>query len=194
MRPESGVDPIFIDVGLVLRGSFESLYAHLVTRPTGRAVRLAIEEQVASSTTALSLIDFSDVAVMDFSCADEVVAKLLMRFLEEDRPVDALFVFRGVRQSLYEPIQAVLERHELLAVAQGTDGCGELMGTRSEEEEYVWAVLEGRGRIVAAEIDDVFPGTHHRDALDELVLRRVAFAPPGERIYHALSRLAVGIS
>ena len=111
MRTEPGVEPISIDVGRVLRGSVESLYSHLVTRPTGRAVRLAIEEEVAgSSRTALSLIDLSDVTVMDFSCADEVVAKLLMRFLDEDRPVDALFLFRGVRQSLQEPIQTVLER------------------------------------------------------------------------------------
>ena len=82
MRTEPLVEPISIDVSHVLRKSAESLYSHLVTRPTGRTVRLAIEEQVTvSSRTALSLIDLSDVTVMDFSCADEVVAKLLMRFL-----------------------------------------------------------------------------------------------------------------
>ena len=193
MRTNSEVEPISIDVGHVLRGSVESLYSHLVTRPTGRAVRLAIEEQVAGgSLTALSLIDLSDVTVMDFSCADEVVAKLLMRFLEEDRPVDALFVFRGVCQNLHEPIQTVLERQELLAVAQGSDGSCSLMGTRTKEEEYAWSILEGRGRITAAEVSGVFPGSHHREALDELVLRRVAFAPPGDHIYHALSTLVEG--
>ncbi len=190
MKTDPQVEPISIDVGHVLRRSVESLYSHLVTRPTGRAVRLAIEEQVAgSSRTALSLIDLSDVSVMDFSCADEIVAKLLMRFLDEDRPVDALFVFRGVCQNLHEPIQTVLERQELLAVAQGSDGSCELMGTRTDELEYVWTVLEGRGRIGAAEVSEVFPGSHHREALDELVVRRVAFAPPGERVYHALSTL-----
>ena len=195
MRTEAGVEAISIDVGRVLRSSVESLYSHLVTRPTGRAVRLAIEEEVTgSSRTALSLIDLSDVTVMDFSCADEIVAKLLMRFLEEDRPVNALFVFGGVRQSLHEPIQTVLERRGLLAVAQGSDGCCTLMGTRTEEEEYVWTVLEDRGRIVAAEVSEVFPGSHHREALEELVLRRVAFAPPGDRIYHALSNLVGGTS
>jgi hypothetical protein len=193
MRIEPGVEPISIDVGLVLRRSVESLYSHLVTRPTGRAVRLAIEEQVTGSArTALSLIDLSDVTVMDFSCADEIVAKLLMRFLDEDRPGDILFVFRGVRQSLQEPIQTVLERRELLAVAQGNDGSCELMGTRTEEEEYVWTVLEGRRRIVAAEVSEVFPGSHHRDVLEELVLRRVVFVPRGDRIYHALSTLVDG--
>ena len=195
MRTEPGVEPLSIDVGSVLRNSVESLYSHLVTRPTGRAVRLAIEEEVVgNSRGALSLIDLSDVSVMDFSCADEIVAKLLMRFLEDDRPVDALFVFRGVRQSLHEPIQTVLERQELLAVKQGNDGCCELMGTRTEEEEYVWTVLEERGRIVAADVAEVFPGSHHREALEELVLRRVAFAPPGDRSFRALSNLLGGAS
>ena len=190
MSTEPGVEPISIDVGRVVRGTVESLYSHLVTRPTGRAVRLAIEEQVAaSSRTAVSLIDLSDVTVMDFSCADEIVAKLLMRFLEEDRPGDALFVFRGVRQSLLEPIQTVLDRQELLAVAQGSDGCCALMGTRTEEEEYAWTVLEEQGRIVATEVKEVFPASHHREALDELVLRRVAFTAPGDPVYHALSQL-----
>jgi len=190
MRTEPLVEPISIDVSHVLRKSAESLYSHLVTRPTGRAVRLAIEEQVAvSSRTALSLIDLSDVTVMDYSCADEVVAKLLMRFLEEDRPVDVLFIFRGVLHSLHEPVQTVLERQELLAVAQGSDGCCSLMGTRTEEEEYAWTVLEGRGHIGAAEVSEVFPGARHREALDGLVLRRVVFAPPGDGVYHALSTL-----
>ena len=193
LRGHGAVEPISIDVGHVLRGSVESVYSHLVTRPTGRAVRLAIEEQVAAtSQTAVSLIDLSDVTVMDFSCADEIVAKLLMRFLAEDRPADALFVFRGVRRSLHEQIQTVLERQELLAVAQDSDGDCELMGTRTEDEEYVWTVLEERGRIVAAEVDEVFPGAHHRGVLDELVLRRVAFTPRGDRIYHALSTLVDG--
>jgi len=191
VRPESGIELISIDVGRVLRKLVESPYSHLVTRPTGRAVRIAIEEQVAeSSKTALSLIDLSDVTVMDFSCADEIVAKLLLRFLEEDRPGDALFVFRGVRQSLQEPIQTVLERQELLAVAQSGDGRCVLKGTWTEEQEYAWTVLEGRGRIAVGDVPEVFPGSHHREALDQLVHRRVAFVPPGDPVYHALSTLA----
>ena len=190
MMNEPSVDPISIDVGRVLRKSFESFYSHLVTRPTGRAVRLAIEERICgTSRTSLSLIDLSNVSVMDFSCADEVVAKLLMRFLEEDRPVDALFVFGGVRQSLHEPIQAVLERQDLVAVARDSEGSCGLMGTRSEEQEYVWTVLEGRGWIKAGEISDLFPRSLHRRALDELVVKMVAFCPPGASAYHALSTL-----
>ena len=190
MRPELGIDPIAIDVRRLLQHSVASLYSHLVTRPTGRAVRMAIEAQLSeTSRTSLSMIDLSEVTVIDFSCADEVVAKLLMRFLQEDRPGDALFVFRGLDAGHEEPIRAVLERQALLTVTEGSDGRFELLGSRSDEEQHAWSVLESRGRIDASDVASVFPSEPHRRALDGLVLRRVAFASPGAGGYHALSTL-----
>ncbi len=194
MRHKFRVDPIAIDVGLLLQRSIASLYSHLVTRPTGRAVRMAIEAQVAeSSRTSLSLIDLSEVTVIDFSCADEVVAKLILRFLEEDRPGDALFVFRGVSQIHREPIEAVLHRQSLAAVSE-VGGRFELLGTRTQDEDHAWSVLEDRGRIGPTELEKVFPGANHREALAELVMRRVVFAAPGDGGYHALSTLLGGLS
>lgn len=193
MRHEFRVDPITIDVGLLLQHSIESLYSHLVTRPTGRAVRMAIEAQVAeSSRTSLSLIDLSEITIIDFSCADEVVAKLILRFLEEDRPGDALFVFRGVSQIHREPIETVLHRQSLVAVAE-IQGRFELLGTRTQDEEHVWSVLQDLGNVREADVEEVFPGENHRDALSELVLRRVAFAAPGGEGYHALTSLLGGL-
>ena len=194
MRHEFRVDPIAIDVGMLLQHSIASLYAHLVTRPTGRAVRMAIEAQVAESDrTSLSLIDLSEVTVIDFSCADEVVAKLVLRFLEDDRPGDALFVFRGVSQIHREPIETVLRRQSLAAVSE-VGGRFELLGTRTRDEDHAWSVLEDRGRIAPTELENVFPGANHREALGELVLRRVVFAAPEGGGYHALSTLLGGLS
>ena len=193
MRHEFRVDPIAIDVGLLLQRSIASLYSHLVTRPTGRAVRMAIEAQLAeSSRTSLSLIDLSEVTIIDFSCADEVVAKLIRRFLAEDRPGDALFVFRGVGQMHREPIETVLHRQSLAAVAE-VGGRFELIGTRTRDEDHAWSVLEERGRIGLAELEDVFPGANHREALGELVMRRVVFSAPEGEGYHALSTLLGGL-
>ena len=190
MRPDLGIDPIVIDVGRLLQHSATSRYSHLVTRPTGRAVRIAIEAQLSeTSGTLLSIIDLSEVTVIDFSCADEVVAKLLMRFLQKDGPGDTLFVFRGLDTRHHEPIQAVLERQTLLTVTEGSDGRFELLGSRTDEEQHAWSVLESRGRIGLPEVPSVFPLQLHRRALDELVLRRVAFASPDAGGYHALSTL-----
>ena len=96
--------PIEIRVGALVQRSVATLYSHLVTRPTGRAVRLAIESQLAEAgDTAFSLIDLSEVTVLDFSCADEVVAKLVARYLEADRPREAYFVIPGSARCTASP-------------------------------------------------------------------------------------------
>ncbi len=183
------VEPFQIDVSRLVQRTVASLYAHLVTRPTGRAVRLAIESQLAEAgERSCSLIDLSEVTVLDFSCADEVVAKLLLRYLEEDRPREAYFVFRGVRDLHREPIEAVLHRQRLAAVGQREDGVVELLGTRSEDEGAVWEVVERRGRVEPAEVEGLLPGGGAGDALESLVRRRLVFREPSGRL-HALSRL-----
>lgn len=178
-----------IDVGRIVRRSVASLYSHLVTRPTGRAVRLAIETQLAEvGETAFSVIDLSEVTVLDFSCADEVVAKLLLRYLEEDRPRDAFFVFRGVGELHRDPIEVVLERQRLAAVAQTVEGPFELMGTRTEAEAHVWRLVENEGHLPGADWRNVVERAHH-DAMDRLVARRLVFRAPVSGDIHALSRL-----
>ena len=90
--------PLSIDVAAIARGTVSSPRPNLVTRPTGRAVREAIEARLVHITRSLSvaLIDLTRVRILDFSCADEVVAKLLLRYLEPDRPGDTFFLFRTV--------------------------------------------------------------------------------------------------
>ena len=78
-----------IDLSSVLRQTLAcDLYSNLVTRPTGAAVRTQIELLLGdpdATTRALTIIDFSQVSMIDFSCADEVVAKLLMRYVVRRR-------------------------------------------------------------------------------------------------------------
>jgi hypothetical protein len=191
MPGEPPFPPIEIRVGSLVQRSVATLYAHLVTRPTGRAVRLAIESLLADAgDTAFSLIDLSEVTVLDFSCADEVVAKLLARYLEADRPREAYFVLRGLSELHREPIEVVLERQRLAAVAQREDGAYELLGARSSAEESAWRLVETRGRIEAGEVGALLPEPEGRSALEALVRRRVVFSDPGSGCIHALSRLA----
>jgi len=186
------VEPLQIDVGGLVRRSVATLYSHLVTRPTGRAVRLAIETQLAEAgETSCSLIDLTHVTVLDFSCADEVVAKLLTRYLEADRPQDAFFVFRGVAERHRDPIEAVLERHRLAAVTEA-DGSYELLGSRSPLEARVWCTVEERGRLSAEGVRSLFPEEGERETLDGLVRRRLVFRSPRGEV-HALSRLVADL-
>lgn len=107
-----------IDVSSVLRQAVSENFSNLVTRPTGVAVRSFIEAQLENSTDlAVTVIDFSRVGMMDFSCADEIVAKLVMQHLSDAPP----FVFSGLSESHIEAIDVVLERHGMSLVSHEDD-------------------------------------------------------------------------
>ncbi len=182
-------DPISIDVGEVLQKTVTSLYAHLITRPTGRAVRMAIETQLQSAGhRSLSLIDFSEVVIIDFSCADEVVAKLIQRY-HGDEVHEAFFVFRGVGEPHRDQIEVVLERQGLAAVAETGPGTFQLLGVHTHGEMQVWTLLEERGSVSVDDVDDLFAEAAERAALESLATRGLAFRSPTTGRVHALSRL-----
>lgn len=184
------VDPVSVDVGSIVRRTVASLYSHLITRQTGRAVRLAIEGQVAEAgDRILSLVDLSEVRVLDFSCADEVVAKLLLRFSGRERVPDAFFVFRGIEEIHRGPIDAVLERQSLVAVGETGEGDFQLLGTATDEERRVWNIIESAGRLQGEEVARRLPGTPEREILRSLARRRVVLEVEEAREYRALSSL-----
>jgi hypothetical protein len=183
------LDPVAIDVGDLLQKTVTSLYSHLVTRQTGRAVRMAIEARIhEGGDMSLSLIDLSEVTVLDFSCADEVVAKLLQRYQGPDR-AEAFFVFRGVREPHRHQIEVVLERQGLAAVAETDPGHFELLGEATAQEASSWRVLEERGLLTEDEMAQGIPESERAEALDRLSRRRLAFRSPITGRWHALSRL-----
>lgn len=183
------LDPIAIDVGDLLQRTVASLYSHLVTRPTGRAVRMAIETQLAEAgRRSLSLIDLSEVTILDFSCADEVVAKLLQEH-QGGAGLEALFVFRGVHEPHRDQIQVVLERQSLAVVAETGPGRFELLGARSDEEDLAWRYLEEQGFVARDEANALSIAEDPVQALDSLSERGLAFKSPVTGRYHALSRL-----
>jgi len=197
---ERPIDPIAIDVRAVLNDVGDdlqkdlmqqsvSLHSYLVTRPTGRAVRMAIETQLpGAGRLSLSVIDFSEVTVIDFSCADEVVAKLLQQYLAS-QPPDAFFIFRGVHEGQWDQILTVLVRQGLAAVVEKEPGNFHLVGESSPDEERVWGRLEERGKVEAEEIEAVFDGRDDQEALTSLFARGLAFQSPTSGRVHALSRL-----
>jgi hypothetical protein len=142
MRGPGRVVPFSFDLSSLVRRSVASLYSHLVTRPTGRALRLGIESQIGDiGSVCLSVLDFTQVVVLDYSCADEAVAKLIQRYQAEDRPADAYFVARGLAEQHREPIDEVLIRHGLTLVAE-VEGSYMLLGTATELEHAAWLALE----------------------------------------------------
>ena len=185
---EVWLDPIAIDVGEVLQRTQTSLYSHLVTRPTGRAVRMAIKTQLqGNSNRSVSRIDLSEVVILDFSCADEVVAKLLEDSIQGESR-EEFFVFRGVHERHRGQVQTVLERRGLAAVAETEPNKYSLLGQRSAAEGRAWMALEDAGLVTMGQIGTVF---EERDqaAVSSLIDRRLAFRSPSSGGIHALSGL-----
>lgn len=155
MLPERRVAPLAIDLTLLQRRSITSLYSNLVTRPTGRAVRTGVESQIAEldgePSVCLSVLDFSQVRVLDYSCADEIVAKLLLRYLGPDRPAEAFFLFRGFHEHHREPVEEVLEHHDILAVGE-FEGVFQLLGKAHPVQRTCWDAVLRAGRASAAEV------------------------------------------
>lgn len=142
-----------IDVSTVLRRTVCDLYSNLVTRSTGAAVRAEIELQLdAAPGRALTIIDFTHVGLLDFSCADEIVAKLLMRSGGARTAPEDYFLFRGVSESHLDAIEAVLERHGLALVAEARNGAPTLVGSVGVGERSVWEMVFRLGRVAVGDL------------------------------------------
>ena len=165
-----------IDLSHVLRQTVAcDLYSNLVTRPTGAAVRTQIERMLLDgSERALTVIDFSRVSMIDFSCADEVIAKLLMRYTSDEAPRAAYFLLRGITEDHSDAIESVLERHELAAAVEENDGV-RIMGTLAEPERRAWNAAYALGRGEADEIAKRMNATlgETEAALESLCRRRL---------------------
>lgn len=144
---------LLIDVGTVLRGTVCTLYSNLVTRPTGAAVRTAIEQQVVEvGAPVVTTIDFSQVHLLDFSCADEIVAKLLLRYGAPDGP-PGWVLFRGITDGHLDPIETVLAHHQL-ALVRWEGASAQLIGAVSEEEREHWEAVRVLGPVAPDTVAD----------------------------------------
>jgi hypothetical protein len=166
-----------IDVSSMLRKSVCELYSNLVTRPTGAAVRCEIEQELDRiGDRALTVIDFSHVGLLDFSCADEIVAKLLLQYVSIDAPRrEVYFLFRGISESHMEAIEAVLERHKLALVTQHSDGESRLAGIIELEERRAWEIIAQLGAGAGSDVAEAI-GLSAADAertLEKLWRRRL---------------------
>jgi hypothetical protein len=193
-----------IDVGSVLRGAVCELYSNLVTRPTGAAVRSEIERAVAEAGgPTVTVIDFSQVTLLDFSCADEIVAKLMLRHVVDAADAiagtregaggpEGYFVFRGICERHLDAIEAVLERHGLaiVALADGAaattdrvavEAMPQLVGEVAAEERLLWERLcaIGPADAHALSIDGGISAEDAAAVLARLVRRRLAMPVEG---------------
>jgi hypothetical protein len=168
-----------IELAPILRDTVTTRYSDLVTRPTGAAMRIRIEARIASSPHPTAHLDFTAIGLLDFSCADEVVAKLLLND-DGDRPRFVVLV--NVGEPHREAIEHVLESHQLSVVAVPAEESRPCMlGWRTPDLvaafETVVELGAGDSKRLAARLG--WTVERAADALQSLALRRLVQAASG---------------
>lgn len=170
--------PDVIALDAVLREATAPTYRDLVTRPTGAAVRGRLVARLRSTERSEAWLDFSRIGLVDYSCADEVVAKLIAAMRE--LPVWRV-VLAGVRTDHADAIEHALLRHGLavLALEQETRR-PMLLGNVTADGRGVFAVLEVTQRVGARPVADRLRWEEERvqRALDHLADCRCILAHP----------------
>jgi len=169
------------------------LYSHLVTRQTGRAVRLGIEERLGGGRELplVTVLDFRDVTIIDFSCADEVAAKLAGSAVAGDTGLFLLFT--GMEDHHLDPVESALRRRELAVAAERLDGSAVLLGELEARVARAWRWAHAAGDVRPPQLARTL-GTDDGAALGILrhLHRKRLLLRKGDRflsLRHAVSRV-----
>ncbi len=167
-----------IRLDIILREAVATPYRDLVTRQTGAAVRDRLLMVLRDHPGRDAHLDFSEVGLVDFSCADEVVAKLIVA--SADLPVPRVLL-HGVGVDHAEAIEHALQRLGLVVVAVLLDSDQPLLlGAISEDCRTAFGALTEHGRVAATAIAHElgWSEARAREALDGLATRRCVLAHP----------------
>ena len=168
-----------IDLAPMLRETLTTPYSDMVTRSTGAALRDRIERTITGASHRTTQLDFTAVGLLDFSCADEVVAKLLLRVVDEE---EHYVVLSGVTDSHLDAIDHVLERHGLSVASLGTgEAAARVLGVTTPDVQTAFQAIQRLGAGDAKRLADALSWTVERaaDALQSLALRRLIQAAGG---------------
>jgi len=162
-----------IKLDRILQGAVATQYRDLVTRPTGAAVRGRVEDAMAEAHCLTALLDFSAVGLLDFSCADEIVAKLLQR----SHSAGIRYVLLvGLSEDQSEAIDHVLNHHGMMCAAVATVGeTPVLLGDCSNEARAAFRHVHETGPCTADSLssDLGWPKAQAAAALHQLAYQRL---------------------
>lgn len=162
-----------IKLDRILQGAVATPYRDLVTRPTGAAVRGRVEDAMAEARCLTAFLDFSAVGLLDFSCADEIVAKLLQR---SQTAGDRYVLLMGLSEDQTEAIDHVLNHHGMMcAVLTASSDTPILLGDCSPEARAAFRHIHETGPCTPAGLADDLGWTHTQAyaALRQLAYQRL---------------------
>jgi len=127
--------------------------ADLVTRATGEQLRRAIEPDLEAGR-GVAVLDFARIGVLDYSCADEVLAKMFVR-LQAGEYGERFLLIDGVSEGQRENLEVALERKSLAALAREAGGKGfEVVGSLNDYLRETLGLVRAQGRLTARELSE----------------------------------------
>lgn len=173
----------------LLKEELKNGSADLVTRRSGQVIRERIEKEVEKENDGeVIALDFSKIGVIDYSCADEIVAKLLSRLLSGEYG-NRYIVISGLNDNQKENIEVALERKELAVTAQMIDGERILLGNLNNYLRETLHFVSEKGRITSGDLSENFKlpantsGTRLLNLHKKRLVRRVDEMRNGGRVW-----------
>jgi hypothetical protein len=140
------------DLYKLLKEELKNGSSDLVTRPSGQVVRERIERDIVKEKDGeVIALDFSKVGIIDYSCADEIVAKLVSRLLSGEYG-DKYIILKGLNENQKENIEVALERKELAVIANMRDGKQVLLGSLNNYLKETLNLIVKKSKITASEL------------------------------------------
>lgn len=156
---------VIIDLYQLLKEEIGNGSPNLVTRETGRIIRERIERELEKAEVIC--LDFSKISIIDYSCADEIIAKLVSRLLSGEYGVKFI-VLTNLNPTQEENIHVALEKKKIALLKQTAikgltpkkgnrtaKGQGlEIIGFIANHLREVFDLVNERGRLTAKELSD----------------------------------------
>jgi hypothetical protein len=161
----------------------------LVTRPSGQVIRERIETDIRrEGNREVIALDFSNIGIIDYSCADEIAAKLISRLLSNEYG-DKYILLKGLNDNQKENIEVALERKDLAAMAEMRDGQRVLIGNLNNYLKETLELVLKKDRITAKDISEIMKlgantsGTRLLNLHKKRLVKRVEGVRNGGRVW-----------
>lgn len=140
------------DLQRLLRKDSKNGSRNVVTRQSGQVLRERIERGIEQERVGeVVALDFTGIGVIDYCCADEIVAKLVSRLLGGEYG-DRYILLIGLNEYQRENIAVALERKDLAVLAQIESGKKEVLGNLNNYLRKTLDLVVEKGNITAGEL------------------------------------------
>jgi MFS superfamily sulfate permease-like transporter len=163
--------------------------SNLVTRQSGQVIRNRIEHEIEKEENGeVIALDFTNIGIIDFSCADEVVAKLVSRLLSGEYG-DKYIVLAGLNENQRENIEVALERKDLAVIAEERNGKKFLIGSLNNYLRETLDSMQQRDCITAKELSEAMKiemntsGTRLLNLYKKKLVKRMEVIRNGGRVW-----------